>query len=56
MSSPLDKTLKLPPATYALVRRIADAEARTLRAVVERALRKYSPKVAAEVKQQKESV
>lgn len=46
-----DRPMKLPEPTYKLLRRIAEAEDRTLRSVIQRALVKYAPKLAAEVKQ-----
>jgi hypothetical protein len=45
-----DKNVRLPLTDYALLRRIAEEEDRPLRAVVARALQKYAPKLAAEVK------
>jgi hypothetical protein len=44
MASPLDKSVLLPPAPYNLLKQIAVAEERTLRATVERALKLYAAK------------
>ena len=44
MASPLDKPVVLTPGPYNLLKKIAAAEERTLRATVERALRMYAAK------------
>jgi hypothetical protein len=47
-----DKTIRLPLIDYALLRKIAETEERSLRLVVARALAKYAPKIAAEMKKE----
>ena len=39
-----DPAVKLPPETYVVLRRVAAAEDRALRAVVSRAVREYAAK------------
>jgi len=45
-----DRTVRLTGTDYKALRRIAEIEQRTLRAVLMRALQAYAPKIVAEMK------